>query len=129
MALFVRLFAQKVTAKSCPVVRLVSMVNHQNSAKPNTSSGADDSTLKKYRCRSHKIKPKPPGTKALYYKLVMKSQTKNHKRSQLTQHQIYKLKRAPEWMESVPHSSVIQTKPRWIKNGLFVYLQTKPKTD
>jgi len=81
MALFVRLFAQKVTAKICPVVRLVSMVNHQNSAKPSTSSGADNSTFKKYRFRSHKMKPKPPGTKALILKPVMKSQTKNHKRS------------------------------------------------
>jgi len=42
----VRLFAQKVTAKICPVVRLVSMVNQQNPAKPKPSSGADDSTLK-----------------------------------------------------------------------------------
>jgi len=46
MALFVRLFAQKVTAKICPVVRLVSMVNHQTLAKPSTSSGANDSRLK-----------------------------------------------------------------------------------
>jgi hypothetical protein len=62
-------------------MRIVSLVIHQALAKPSTSSGADDSKLKNLRLRSHKIKPKPPGTKALNYKLVMHSQTKNHKRN------------------------------------------------
>jgi hypothetical protein len=63
-------------------MRIVSLVIHQALAKPSTSSGADDSKLKNLRFCSHKNKPKPPGTKALKYKLVMKPQTKHPKRNQ-----------------------------------------------
>jgi len=100
-------------------MRLVSLMIHQALAKPSTSSGADDSTLKNTASVPTKLNRNRQEQKHLIKSLwcTLKQNTTSEAKKLLAKR---KLKSAPERVESVPHSPAFQTKPRRIITGLFV---------